>query len=115
VLEALGEQANLTAQPSTAATPAPPTPAQPDDPGFCHRVEHAGPTAPAMSGSWPRSCSALRSPLQRARPGKPYRKTRFQDILAGTGAPRDVLTSRPRKLEEKGVIDRRPYSERPPR
>jgi DNA-binding HxlR family transcriptional regulator len=44
-----------------------------------------------------------------------YGKTRFQDFLAGTGAPRDVLTSRLRKLEDSGVIERRLYSERPPR
>ena len=44
-----------------------------------------------------------------------YGQTRFQDIAAGTGAPRDVLTSRLRKLEQAGVIERRLYSERPPR
>ena len=44
-----------------------------------------------------------------------YGRTRFQDIAAGTGAPRDVLTSRLRKLEQAGVIERRPYSEHPPR
>jgi DNA-binding HxlR family transcriptional regulator len=44
-----------------------------------------------------------------------YRHTRFQDIAASTGAPRDVLTSRLRKLEQAGVIERRLYSERPPR
>jgi DNA-binding HxlR family transcriptional regulator len=44
-----------------------------------------------------------------------YGRTRFQDIAAGTGAPRDVLTARLRKLEQLGVIERRQYSERPPR
>jgi DNA-binding HxlR family transcriptional regulator len=44
-----------------------------------------------------------------------YGNTRFQDIVAGTGAPRDVLTSRLRKLEQWGVIERRLYSERPER
>ena len=44
-----------------------------------------------------------------------YGQTRFQDIAAGTGAPRDVLTARLRKLEEAGVIERRRYSEHPPR
>jgi len=44
-----------------------------------------------------------------------YGSTRFQDIAASTGAPRDVLTSRLRKLEQWGVIERRQYSERPPR
>src|SRR5947209_2334659 len=40
---------------------------------------------------------------------------RFSDIAANTGAPRDVLTARLRRLEELGVISRRAYSERPPR
>jgi DNA-binding HxlR family transcriptional regulator len=44
-----------------------------------------------------------------------YGQRRFKDIAAGTGAPRDVLTSRLRKLEEAGVIERRQYCERPPR
>jgi DNA-binding HxlR family transcriptional regulator len=41
--------------------------------------------------------------------------TRFQDIAMSTGAPRDVLTARLRKLEQAGVIERRQYSQRPPR
>jgi DNA-binding HxlR family transcriptional regulator len=44
-----------------------------------------------------------------------YGHTRFQDIVTSTGAPRDVLTARLRKLEQAGVIERRQYSERPPR
>lgn len=44
-----------------------------------------------------------------------YGNTRFKDIAASTGAPRDVLTARLRKLEEAGVIERRMYSEHPPR
>ena len=40
---------------------------------------------------------------------------RFNDIAANTGAPRDILTARLRRLEELGVISRREYSERPPR
>jgi DNA-binding HxlR family transcriptional regulator len=44
-----------------------------------------------------------------------YRHTRFKDIAASTGAPRDVLTSRLRKLEQAGIVERRLYSERPPR
>src|SRR3954451_18086609 len=40
---------------------------------------------------------------------------RFSDIAANTGAPRDILTARLRRLEELGVITRRAYSERPPR
>ena len=44
-----------------------------------------------------------------------YGHTRFQDIAARTGAPRDVLTSRLRKLEQNRIITRRLYSERPPR
>ena len=41
-----------------------------------------------------------------------YGRTRFQDIVAGTGAPRDVLTARLRKLEDAGVIERRRYPSR---
>ena len=44
-----------------------------------------------------------------------YGHTRFGDIAASTGAPRDVLTARLRKLEAAGVIERRLYSEQPPR
>ena len=33
-----------------------------------------------------------------------YGHTRFQDIAMSTGAPRDVLTARLRKLEQAGVI-----------
>jgi DNA-binding HxlR family transcriptional regulator len=44
-----------------------------------------------------------------------YGHTRFSDIAAATGAPRDVLTARLRALEQAGVIERRLYSERPPR
>ena len=40
---------------------------------------------------------------------------KFNDIAAHTGAPRDVLTARLRRLEELGVIERRVYSERPTR
>lgn len=44
-----------------------------------------------------------------------YGVHRFADIARNTGAPRDVLTSRLRSLEAAGVIERRQYSERPPR
>jgi DNA-binding HxlR family transcriptional regulator len=44
-----------------------------------------------------------------------YGRTHFQDIAASTGAPRDVLTARLRKLEQAGVIERRRYCEHPPR
>ena len=40
---------------------------------------------------------------------------RFNDIAANTGAPRDILTARLRRLEELGVVERREYSDRPPR
>src|SRR5438093_2264628 len=40
---------------------------------------------------------------------------RFDAIARNTGAPRDVLTSRLRRLEAAGVLERRPYQERPPR
>ncbi|MFC4947247.1 winged helix-turn-helix transcriptional regulator [Pseudonocardia sp. GCM10023141] len=40
---------------------------------------------------------------------------RFSDLATLTGAPRSLLTGRLRKLEEAGVIERRQYSQRPPR
>jgi DNA-binding HxlR family transcriptional regulator len=40
---------------------------------------------------------------------------RFEEIVRATGAPRDILTARLRGLEEHGLVERRPYSERPPR
>ena len=40
---------------------------------------------------------------------------RFQEIAGFTGAPRDVLSARLRKLEKIGVLERRMYSEHPPR
>ena len=44
-----------------------------------------------------------------------YGYVRFGDMAAFTGAPRDVLSSRLKRLEEVGVLERRQYSERPPR
>ncbi|MDX3071766.1 winged helix-turn-helix transcriptional regulator [Streptomyces sp. NPDC088354] len=44
-----------------------------------------------------------------------YGNHRFDVIARNTGAPRDRLTARLRALEEAGVIERRAYSERPPR
>ena len=40
---------------------------------------------------------------------------RFTEILAGTGAPRDRLAARLKALVTAGVLERRPYSEAPPR
>lgn len=40
---------------------------------------------------------------------------RFDAIQRRTGAARDVLAARLRKLEDAGVIERRRYSEHPPR
>ena len=40
---------------------------------------------------------------------------RFNDIQANTGAPRETLALRLRKLEESGVIERHRYSDHPPR
>jgi DNA-binding HxlR family transcriptional regulator len=40
---------------------------------------------------------------------------RFNDIRHNIGAPRETLATRLRKLEEAGVIERRRYSEHPPR
>ncbi|MCW2861993.1 MAG: putative HTH-type transcriptional regulator [Actinoallomurus sp.] len=40
---------------------------------------------------------------------------RFEQIVGNTGASRDILATRLRKLENAGVITRRQYSEHPPR
>ncbi len=40
---------------------------------------------------------------------------RFNDIRHNTGAPRETLATRLRKLEEVGVVARRRYCEHPPR
>ncbi len=44
-----------------------------------------------------------------------YGRHRFSDVLAATGAPRDVLTTRLRELEQAGLVRRQQYSEHPPR
>lgn len=44
-----------------------------------------------------------------------YGRHRFGQMLASTGAPRDILTTRLRELEGAGLIRRLQYSERPPR
>ena len=44
-----------------------------------------------------------------------YGYRRFQELAGYTGAPRDVLTARLRKLELLGLLERRRYSERPER
>jgi DNA-binding HxlR family transcriptional regulator len=40
---------------------------------------------------------------------------RFDEMVRRTGAPRDILTARLRKLEMGGLLERRQYQERPPR
>ena len=40
---------------------------------------------------------------------------RFNDIQRQTGAPRDRIADRLRSLEQSGLIERRQYSEHPPR
>ncbi len=40
---------------------------------------------------------------------------RFNDIREKIGAPRETLTTRLRRLEEAGLIERRRYREHPPR
>jgi DNA-binding HxlR family transcriptional regulator len=44
-----------------------------------------------------------------------YGVHRFDRIVANTGAPRDVLTTRLRTLTDAGVLTRVAYSQRPPR
>ena len=40
---------------------------------------------------------------------------RFDAIARNTRAPRDILTSRLRRLEAAGIVEKRQYQERPPR
>jgi DNA-binding HxlR family transcriptional regulator len=44
-----------------------------------------------------------------------YGVHRFEQIATYTGASRDILADRLRKLESEGIVERRQYSERPPR
>jgi DNA-binding HxlR family transcriptional regulator len=44
-----------------------------------------------------------------------YGVHRFEQITRFTGASRDILADRLRKLEDAGVVERRQYSEHPPR
>jgi DNA-binding HxlR family transcriptional regulator len=44
-----------------------------------------------------------------------FRVHRFDAIARNTGAPRDILTNRLRRLEAAGVLEKRQYQERPPR
>jgi DNA-binding HxlR family transcriptional regulator len=41
--------------------------------------------------------------------------SRFDDIVRGTGAPRDRVAARIKALDEAGVIERVPYQASPPR
>jgi DNA-binding HxlR family transcriptional regulator len=41
--------------------------------------------------------------------------SRFEDIVRGTGAPRDRVAARLKALDEAGVIQRHAYQEAPPR
>ncbi len=44
-----------------------------------------------------------------------YGCNRFTELLEQIGCSRDVLTARLRRLEDVGILQRRPYSERPRR
>ena len=44
-----------------------------------------------------------------------YGMHRFDEIQRGTGAPRDILTARLKRLVDAGVLYREPYQERPTR
>ncbi len=44
-----------------------------------------------------------------------YGVHRFDQIVSFTGAPRDILANRLRRLEAEGIVARRRYSEHPPR
>jgi DNA-binding HxlR family transcriptional regulator len=40
---------------------------------------------------------------------------RFEEMVRNTGAPRDTLAARLRTLVDHGILERRPYSDHPPR
>ena len=40
---------------------------------------------------------------------------RFEELQRNTGAARNILAARLRKLVERGILERRPYEEHPPR
>jgi DNA-binding HxlR family transcriptional regulator len=44
-----------------------------------------------------------------------FGKTRFGDIVRGTGAPRDRVAARLKTLEAVGVVEREPYQDSPVR
>jgi DNA-binding HxlR family transcriptional regulator len=44
-----------------------------------------------------------------------FGNTRFSDLVRNIGAPRDRLAARLRSLVEAGIVERRQYSESPPR
>lgn len=44
-----------------------------------------------------------------------YGQLRYTEIVRNTGAPRDIIATRLRKLVEHGVIARKQYSRHPPR
>ena len=82
----------------------------------------AGPVIQWDAGPTPRPCSiaaALRIIGERwsllAVRELTYGIHRFDQIAAFTGATRDILAARLRKLEAEGVVERRRYSEHPPR
>jgi DNA-binding HxlR family transcriptional regulator len=44
-----------------------------------------------------------------------WENRRFSGIAERTGAPSDILSARLKRLVEEDIVERRPYSERPPR
>ena len=90
--------------------------------GFANPLWHARCVTPASRTPSPRQCS-IAGALEVV--GEKWSLLvvrelflgvrRFSDIAANTGAPRDILTTRLRRLEDVGVITRRAYSEHPPR
>ncbi len=88
-----------------ASTPAKPTRARTPQPRPAPRECSIARTLDVVGEKW--SLLALREVF--------FRERRFEQIVANTGAPRDILTSRLRKLTEAGVLERVQYSERPPR
>ncbi len=91
---------------SAKKTPAPPDPSAPAAPA------PAGPRLCTIADSlqivgdrW--SLLAIREMV--------YEVNRFDQITAQTGMARNILTDRLRALQASGIVERRQYSERPPR
>jgi DNA-binding HxlR family transcriptional regulator len=77
-------------------------------PGWCEDAPRICPIADALDLVGDRYALLILRELE-------FGVRRFSEIRHNTGAPRETLTARLRRLEEAGLIERRQYSEHPPR